>query len=181
MAQSKEVAVFCSARDVLPQYQEPAQELAVLLAQNGFDMVYGGTDRGLMKVMADEFQAKGRKVIGIIIPVYQHKARINADEMIVAPTLGERKARVLDRSLAIIGLVGGIGTLDEVMEMIELKKQGKHNKPIIVLNSGGFYDGLKVQLEKMKSEDFFPEAIEDLIHFAETPRDVMDYLDSKTL
>jgi hypothetical protein len=83
---------------------------------------------------------------------------------------------ILERSDAIVGLVGGIGTLDEITEMIELKKQGKHNKPIVILDTEGFYDGLKTQLQKMKNDGFIPNELEDLVHFSDTPQEARDYI-----
>lgn len=170
------VAIFCSANEVAPKYTAPAERFAGLMVQNGFDMVYGGTDKGMMKLMADVMQSGGSRVTGISIPAYHLSARPNADEMVLASTLGERKSQIVERSNAIVALVGGIGTLDEVTEMIELKRQGKNNNPIVVLNTEGFYDGFKTQLQTMKDGGFFAHTIESVIHFADTPEEVMEYL-----
>ena len=103
-------------------------------------------------------------------------ARKDADEMIIAKTLGERKALLLERSHAVVMLVGGIGTLDEVMEMVELKKHHLHNKPIVLLNSANFYEGLKIQLQKMEDEGFMQRPLEELIHFTDTPAEAINYI-----
>ena len=172
----RSIGVFCSASDLEARYTQPAEEFAALLAKNGFNFVYGGTDRGLMKVMASKAQEGGSKIIGISIPHFQRHTKKDADEMIIAATLGERKTTILERSDAIVALVGGIGTLDEVTEMIELKKQGKHNKPIVVLNTEGFYNGLKMQLQKMKEDGSIPNELEELVHFSDTPQEAIDYI-----
>lgn len=170
------VAVFCSASEVAPKYINHAQQFGRLLAQNGFEMVYGGTDEGLMKVMADVIQSEGSRVIGITIPRFHPRSRKNADEIILAENLRERKVKMLDKCVAVAGLPGGIGTLDELTEVMELRRQEVHGKPIVLLNTDGFYDGLKMQLERMHSERFFAHTIDSVIHFADTPEDAMTYL-----
>jgi uncharacterized protein (TIGR00730 family) len=179
------ICIFCSSNDLEEKYIEPAKELARLLAEAGHNMVYGGSDYGLMKIMANEMQAGGAKIIGVTIPVYSAHARKNADEMITAKTLGERKATVLKRSDAVITLVGGIGTLDELTELIELKRQLHHDKLIIVLNTDGFYDGLRLQLQRIANEKLFKagentripiRTLDELVRFVEEPSRVMQLL-----
>src|SRR5437016_4598414 len=98
------VCIFCSSNDLEEKYTKPAKELAKLLTASGHHMIYGGSDYGLMKVMADAMQQGGSKIVGVTIPVYAAHARKNADEMILARTLGERKATALERSDAIVVL-----------------------------------------------------------------------------
>ncbi|MFA9288634.1 MAG: TIGR00730 family Rossman fold protein [Weeksellaceae bacterium] len=172
----KYIGIFCSASDLNKKYTDPACILAEKLALSGYDLVWGASDRGLMKLIADAVQTAGRKLIGVTIDVYKDVARETIDELIVAKTLGERKATILLRSDAIVVLVGGVGTLDELTDVLELKKQGMHNKPIIVLNTLNFYDGLKVQLQKMKADGFIDRDLKDLIYFADTPEDAINYL-----
>ncbi len=173
----KYIAVFCSANQLEEKYTKPAQTLARLLAEKGYHLVWGGSDKGLMKIIASEVQENGGKLIGVSIEHLKQDARKDADEMIIAKTLGERKATMLERSDAIVVLVGGIGTLDEVTEMLELKKHGMHTKPIVVLNTDNFYEGLKIQLEKMEKEGFLTKSLNDLIFFAQTPEDVFTHLE----
>ncbi|MBI2621110.1 MAG: TIGR00730 family Rossman fold protein [Candidatus Levybacteria bacterium] len=180
----KYIAVFCSAQNVDEKYVKAATEFGELLAKNKYHLVWGGTDEGLMKVIADEVKNGGGKLHGVSHGVFQHLARKDADEMIIAKSLGERKAAMLERSNAIIALVGGIGTLDEITEIIELKKTKHHNKPIIFLNTDNFYNGLKIQLQKMKDEGFLESSLghpldEDLFYFADTPNDAIEYIKKK--
>lgn len=160
-----------------------------MLAQAGHHLVYGGSDYGLMKVMAHGMQAGGAKIVGVTIPIYAAHARKDADEMIIAKTLGERKATILERSDAIVTLVGGIGTLDELTELLELKRQHHHHKPIIVLNTDGFYDGLRLQLQRIANEKLFKagenanipvRTLDEYIRFVDTPSQVMDLLGQST-
>ncbi len=175
----KYIAVFCSANELDAKYTEPAREFARLIAEKGYHLVWGGTDKGLMREVASGVQAGGGKLIGVTLDIFKDSARQNADEMIVAKTLGERKATMLLRSDAIVVLVGGIGTLDELTEVLELKKQGHHNKTVVVLNTENFYEGLKVQLQKMKDDGFVLQSLDDLVYFADTPEEAVTYIHSK--
>ena len=155
------------------------------MAKAGHSMVYGGSDYGLMKVVANGMQEGGAKIVGVTIPIYSAHARKNADEMIIAETLGERKATILERSDVVVCLVGGIGTLDELTELIELKRQQHHDKLIIILNTDGFYDGLKMQLQRIANEKLFKAGenahipiptLGGLVRFVDAPRQVLDIL-----
>jgi len=173
---TKYVGVFCSASDLPENYTEPAKKFASLLVENGFNLVWGGSDTGLMKVMAGGVKEAGGKIVGVSMEILKHAARADADEMIIAPNLSERKALMLTKSDAIAVLPGGIGTLDEMTEMLELKKHGLHSKMIVMLNTEGFYDGLKMQLERMKQEGFIAKELNDLISFADTPEEAIHFL-----
>ena len=175
----KYIAVFCSALDLDEKYIKPAKEFARLMAESGYHLVWGGTDTGLMRVIADGVQEGGGKLYGVTIERFHHLARKNIDELILAKSLGERKASMLEKSDAIICLVGGIGTLDEVTDIIELKKQEHHNKPIVILNTENFYEGLKVQLQKMKDDGFIPISLDELVYFSDTPEEAIRYLNKE--
>lgn len=170
------ICVFCSASDIGPGYTEAAREFARLLAEDGHALVWGGSDTGLMKVLASGVQDGGGRVIGVSVEFLAHKARVGAHEMIIAPDLPERKRLLLERADAVALLVGGLGTLDEVTEILELKKHGKHKKPVVVLNTDGFYDGLQDQLTRMDMEGFLPLSLQQLVHFSKTPQEALAYL-----
>lgn len=177
------IAVFCAASDVAEKYTNAAHECARIMGERGHALVWGGSNGGLMKVMADGVQATGGKIYGVSVEILRHKARPSADEMIFAKDMGERKALMLKRADAIVVLVGGIGTLDEVTDVLELRKHSLHRKLIVVLNTDGFYDGLKMQLEKMKEDGFLKLggvefSLDDMIRFADTPETAMEYIES---
>lgn len=172
------ICVFCSASDVGETYTQAAREFAALVAKGKHTLVWGGSDKGTMKVIADTAQAAGGKIIGITMELLRSSARSNADEMLIMPTLGDRKAKLLERSDAIVVLPGGIGTLDEITEVLELKKHSLHNKAVVFLNTDGFYSGLKTQLERMDSEGFLPRALSELLFFAHTPQEAMGYIEA---
>ena len=167
------ICVLCSAADLDDKYRRPAQTLARLIAEAGHDLIWGGSDTGLMNLVANGVQAGGGKIVGISVDAYKKQARRKADEMITASSLGERKALMLERSDAIIALPGGVGTLDEVTDFIELKKQGAHIKPVVILNVDNFYEGLKVQLQKMIDDGFLKRPLDELVRFAHTPEEAL--------
>jgi uncharacterized protein (TIGR00730 family) len=140
-----------------------------LIAEHGHSLVWGGSDTGVMKVMADGVQAGGGKIYGISVEILKEAARPDADEMVIAKDLGERKAMMLARSDVIVVLPGGLGTLDELSEILELRKHNAHNKQVIVLNTDGFYDGLVTQLDRMSTEGFITRPLTDYIAYADTP------------
>ncbi len=172
----KNITVFCSAVHVEEKYTEAARKLARLIGENGFNLVWGGSDVGLMKVISDSAKEAGAKLIGVSMPRFAAVMKENADEKIMATDLGDRKKQLLERGDAIVAITGGIGTLDEVMEIIELKKQGVHKKPVIIVNTDHFYEGFKMQLETMYAGGFFPMAMSELVHFVETPEEAIEYI-----
>lgn len=171
-----DICVFCSAADLSDTYTEPAREFAELLGKRGHTLVWGGSDTGLMKVLADGVQSGGGRLVGISVEFLAAKARENADEMTVAADLAERKAMMLQRADAIVVMVGGTGTLDEATEILELKKHGMHTKPVVLLNTAGFYDGLKWQLARMEEDGFLPIPLSGLVAFADTGREAVELL-----
>ncbi|OGK44154.1 Rossman fold protein, TIGR00730 family [Candidatus Roizmanbacteria bacterium RIFCSPLOWO2_01_FULL_37_16] len=174
----KTIGVFCSANEVDKKYVNATVKLAKLIVENGYDLVWGGTNKGLMKVIADEVQHKGGKVIGITVEFLKQGRRMNADEMIITKDISDRKSLFFNRSNAIILLVGGIGSLDEVSELLELKKHNFHNHPVVVLNTDNFYAGLKAQLQRMEKDGFLTKELKELIYFAETPKQAIQYINS---
>ncbi|MFI1254406.1 TIGR00730 family Rossman fold protein [Streptomyces netropsis] len=171
------ISVFCSAADLDDRYTAPAREFAELIGKGGHTLVWGGSESGLMKVMADGVQAHGGRLVGISVEFLAAKARKNADEMVITKDLAERKAQLLARADAIVIMVGGTGTLDEATEILELKKHGMHTKPVVLLNAAGFYDGLKQQFQRMDAEGFLPLPLADLVFFAEDGVGAMAYLE----
>ncbi len=170
------VAIFCSAMELEAKYSVPALELVEKIAREGHTIVWGGSNKGLMGKIADTARAAGGKIIGISMERFQDVAYKNADELVVAKSLGERKFMLLDRSQAVVVLPGGIGTLDEATEVLELRKHGAHTKPIIILNTDNFYGGFRMQLERMDKEGFLPVALSSLVFFVDTPDEALQHL-----
>lgn len=171
------ICVFLSAADLDRRYTRPAREFAELLGRGGHTLVWGGSDTGLMKVVADGVAESGGRLCGVSVQFLQHKARAEADEMVVAADLAERKRLLLEKADAVVILVGGTGTLDEATEILELKKHGHSDLPVVLLNTEGFYDGLHQQFRRMDDEGFLPRPLTDLVFFAEEPVGALAYLE----
>ncbi|MEC3916214.1 TIGR00730 family Rossman fold protein [Nocardia sp. CDC160] len=172
-----DICVFLSAADLDERYTGPAREFAELLGKGGHTLVWGGSDVGLMKVVADGVQESGGRLLGVSVEFLRAKARVNADEMVIAADLAERKAKLLGLADAVVIMVGGTGTLDEATEILEMKKHGLHRKPVVLLNTAGFYDGLLTQFERMESEGFLPVPLSELVYFADNPAHALEYLE----
>jgi hypothetical protein len=172
------ICVFLSAADLEERYTDPARHFAELLGKRGHTLVWGGSDVGLMKVVADGVQEHGGRLVGVSVTFLADKARAGADEMVIARDLAERKAELLGRSDAVVIMVGGTGTLDEATEILELKKHGLHTKPVVLLNSAGYYDGLREQFRRMEAEGFLPLPLTELMFFADDPVAAMTYLEA---
>ncbi|MFE3633644.1 TIGR00730 family Rossman fold protein [Streptomyces sp. NPDC059168] len=171
------VCVFLSAADLDERYTRPAREFAERLGKAGHTLVWGGSDVGLMKVVADGVQEAGGRLLGVSVDFLAAKARPGADEMVIAADLAERKRLLLEKADAVVIMVGGTGTLDEATEILELKKHGRTDKPVVLLNTAGFYDGLRQQFRRMDEEGFLPRPLAELMFFAEEPADALAHLE----
>jgi uncharacterized protein (TIGR00730 family) len=174
------ICVFLSAADLDERYTRPAREFAELVGKGGHTLVWGGSDTGLMKVVADGVRESGGRLVGISVGFLRDWARKDADEMVFAEDLAERKALLLARSDAVVVMVGGLGTLDEATEILELRKHGLHNKPVVLLNTAGFYDGLTLQLRRMEEEGFLPVPLAGLVFVADKAVDALAHLEDAT-
>ena len=170
------ICVFLSAADLDERYTVPAREFAELIGAGGHTLVWGGSDTGLMNVVADGVRAAGGRLVGVSVEFLRAKARSDADEMVFAADLAERKALLLAGCDAIVVMVGGLGTLDEATEILELRKHGFHDKPVVLLNTAGFYDGLARQLERMDADGFLPIPSAELVHVAPDAASALAYL-----
>ncbi|GAB7071295.1 TIGR00730 family Rossman fold protein [Mycobacterium hodleri] len=170
------ICVFLSAADLDERYTVPAREFAELIGAGGHTLVWGGSDTGLMKVVADGVHAAGGRLVGVSVEFLRAKARADADEMVFAADLAERKALLLAECDAVVVMVGGLGTLDEATEVLELRKHGFHDKPVVLLNTAGFYDGLALQLERMDADGFLPIPSAELVHVAPDAAGALAYL-----
>ncbi|MGX1547092.1 LOG family protein [Streptomyces adustus] len=174
------ICVFLSAADLDDRYTRPAREFAQLLGKGGHTLVWGGSDVGLMKVVADGVQEAGGRLVGVSVDFLAAKTRPGADEMVIARDLAERKRRLLEKADAVVVMVGGTGTLDEATEILELKKHGHTDKPVVLLNTAGFYDGLETQFRRMEAEGFLPRPLAELVFFAQEPLAALAYLEAAT-
>jgi uncharacterized protein (TIGR00730 family) len=153
----KRIAVYCgSATPADPVYVEAARAVGTELARRGIGVVYGGGRLGLMGAVADAALAEGGEVIGIIPQalVDAEVAHRGCTELHVVGGMHERKARFTDLSDGFLTLPGGVGTMDELWEAVSWSQLGYHEKPVGLLNIGGFYDALIAFNDHMKSVGF---------------------------
>ncbi|MEU2620076.1 TIGR00730 family Rossman fold protein [Streptomyces sp. NPDC007157] len=172
------ICVFLSAADLDARYTGPARDFGELIGKGGHTLVWGGSDTGLMKVVADGVHDAGGRLLGVSVEFLANRARPGADEMLIASDLAERKRLLLEKADAVVIMVGGTGTLDEATEILELKKHGRTDKPVVLLNTAGFYDGLEQQFRRMEAEGFLPRPLTELMHFAAEPADALTYLEA---
>lgn len=153
----KRILVFCSSSPrVAEVYQESAQELGEAVGREGCELVFGGTDTGLMGILARAAQKAGARVTGII-PEKMHTkglAYAGCDELVVCRDLHERKAKMQAASDVIICLPGGFGSLDELAESLALKQLKYEEKPVVLINTIGYFDPLLGFFERMILENF---------------------------
>jgi uncharacterized protein (TIGR00730 family) len=165
----RRVCVFCaSSSGARVEYGQQAQALGTLLAENRIGLVYGGAHVGLMGILADAALAAGGEVIGVIphALIDREIAHRGLTQLIEVTTMHERKARMAEESDAFIALPGGFGTLDEFFEIITWAQLGIHAKPCILLNTGGYYDGLLRFLDSAVTEGFMKRENRALIRLA---------------
>ncbi len=170
------ICVFLSAYDESGTHAKVVTQLGAMIGKAHHTLVFGGSNRGLMRVLADSVERAGGNIIALSAEIYRAEVRHGISETIIAKTVSERKVLLLDRSDAFIILPGGLGTLDELTEIMESKKVYLHDKPIIIVNLDGFYDGFKVQLERMHGGGFIPRPLDELVRFVNTAQEAMHYL-----
>jgi uncharacterized protein (TIGR00730 family) len=151
----KSIAVFCAAADgVRPQYREAAEQFGRALAEHGMGLIYGGAKVGLMGAVADATIAAGGYVVGVIPHVLVDKevAHDGVSELHVTETMHTRKAMMADRADAFVILPGGFGTFEEMFEVLAWQTLKIHSKPVVLLNTEGFYDTLLTFLDHCDTE-----------------------------
>lgn len=171
------ICVFLSAGDLDERYIRSARAFGTLVGRAGHTLVWGGSDTGLMKVVADAVREAGGRLMGVSVAFLRDWARQDADEMVFAEDLASRKALLLAASHAVVVMAGGVGTLDEATEVLELRKHGLYDKPVVLLNTGGFYDGLIRQLRRMDEEGFLPVPLTEMLFVADTEAAALAHLE----
>lgn len=174
------VCVYCSSSDALdPHYVAAAEELGELIGRRGLTLVYGGASIGLMGRLAQAVHRGGGRVLGVIPQSLRDReiAYEPADELIVTRDLRERKAIMESRADAFVALPGGFGTLEEILEILTLKQLRSHQKPVVFLNTAGFYDRLLAVFEQLYEQRFTKADYRHCYSIAAHPPEVLHHLD----
>ena len=173
------VCVYCASSNKIHQkYFEATKKLAKQLVQQDIEVVFGGGSSGLMGKLADTVLGEGGKIKGIM-PRFMNEvewAHKGVSDFEFTDTMHERKALFLKGIDGIIALPGGTGTLEELLEAITLKRLGKFTKPIIILNTSGYYDPLSDMLNKSVQENFMNEKHLAMWKFVNQPGEVIPAL-----
>lgn len=175
------VCVFCGSREgARPGYVDQARALGALLVEQDIGLVYGGGSIGLMGTVADAVLAGGGHVTGVIPQALARReiAHHDAQEMLVVDTMHTRKAKMAELSDAFIGMPGGMGTYEELFEVLTWAQLGIHTKPIGLLNVDGYFDAMIHMIEHAINEGFVHEEHRDLLVVAETPKTLLEKLEA---
>ena len=175
----KHICIFTSSHsDVDEVYIKAAEELGAALGKNGFSMIFGGTNSGLMSITASAVQQHGGQVIAVMLKDTESEGTVYqaADEIVYCSSIRERKRIMEERSDGFICFPGGLGTLDELAEVLTLKQKSYISKPIVILNISGYYNPLLLQFEKAYEEHFIRKSDCELYYVAATVEDALKYL-----
>ena len=173
------ICVFCaSSESVDDLFKEIALELGRELGRRGVDLVYGGASIGLMGCLARGVHEQKGKVVGVLPEFFKTKdvEYSETDELIVTKNMRERKAVMDKRSDAFIVLPGGIGTLEEAMEILSMRQLCLTDKPLVFINTQGFYEGLRAIFEEMVALKFTKPNVMDIYAMVPNPQSALEYL-----
>jgi uncharacterized protein (TIGR00730 family) len=179
MSTIQSICVYCgSGPGGDPDFIAAAQSFGKILAGNDIRLVYGGGSIGLMGAVAFSVMEHGGNVTGVI-PEFlksREKPMTGAQELIVTRDMHERKRIMFERSDAFVALPGGVGTLEELVEQLTWAQLGRHKKPILIANIGGFWDPLCKLLDHMKEMQFIRPTLEVNALVADRIEDILPTL-----
>jgi uncharacterized protein (TIGR00730 family) len=173
------ICVFSSSSNAIAEvYFEEAHALGKMIAKGNHSLINGGANVGLMEAVTVAASNHGARTIGIIPEMLKERslASDNAHQVIVTTDMQERKARMRDMSDAFIALPGGFGTLEEILEVITLRQLSYHTKPIVFINTNGFFNHLFKQFEVSYNEMFAKDVYRELYFVAENAAEAMDFI-----
>lgn len=173
------ICVFCGSNHGKdPLYTDVARRFGALMAENGFDLVFGGGGVGLMGELARTVRENGAKVTGIIPDFLRHlepPLQI-ATELVITNDMHERKSKMLAAADAFVVLPGGLGTLDEVAEVMTGAQLHTHAKPIVLVNVNGYFNPLLKFIEHIVAHDFAAPDIKNILKIVTTPEEAIALL-----
>jgi hypothetical protein len=172
----KKVCVYCGSKTgQKAEYSDIAQQLGLAFARNNIEMIYGGGRVGIMGIIADAVLEANGYVQGII-PISLMRKEVGHNglqKLHVTEDMHSRKALMEKLSDAFVVLPGGFGTLDEMFEIITWRQLGFHKKPVLILNSDGYFDDLLNFIQKAESEGFIHSDGEEIVQVTQTVEEVI--------
>jgi uncharacterized protein (TIGR00730 family) len=175
----KSICVFLgSSNGNHPAYLNAATAMGYELAVRGLTCVYGGSNTGLMKRLADSAKDAGGEVVGVTVQALKDKENFHhgLTELHVLPTMHERKNLMVELADGFVALPGGIGTFEEFFEVYTLQQMGFHSKPCGLLNVNGFYKPLELMLDMAEKEGFLRNNHQKSIIRSDSPGELLDQL-----
>lgn len=176
MTTIRKICVYCgSGPGTNPAYADAARELGQEMAERGIGLVYGGGSLGLMGIVARSVLKHGGHVTGIIPQFLQDREQMLRDvqDAIVTADMHERKMLMFQKADAFVALPGGIGTLEETVEMTTWAQLDQHRKPIVLANIENFWDPFITLMDHMRQEEFIRQGLEVAIDVAATAQDII--------
>lgn len=170
------ICVYCGSRSgTQAEYAQVAEQVGTWIGQHGGQLVYGGGKNGLMGIVASATSAAGGRVVGIIPKALQTRenTRTDCDELHVVDTMHERKRLMAQHADVFVALPGGIGTFEEFFEVWTWRQLGYHDKPIGLINTRGYYDGLLAFSRHSVEQGFLSDGQMDLIQVGENATDLL--------
>ncbi|EBA16354.1 decarboxylase family protein [Roseobacter sp. SK209-2-6] len=162
----------------MPAYEKAAEALGRGLAERGLRLVYGAGDVGLMGTVARAAQAAGGETFGVVPEhlVKREVAKKDLSTFVVTETMHERKKVMLYNADAVVVLPGGMGSLDELFEAITWAQLGLHDKPVLILNTQGYWEPLRALIDHVVNQGFADESIARALIWVETPAAALEAL-----
>ena len=173
----KKICIFCgSSMGFDPIYREKAAELGHVLADNQCELLYGGGNVGLMNIIAEVMKARGCRIVGTITQqlLDMRVGRPDIDELIVVDTMAERKKILEDMADAFIAMPGGVGTMDELFEVMVLTQLRVFDKPVALFNVNGYYDDIVRYLDRATREGFIHREHTDNLIVSDDPKTLLE-------
>ena len=175
------ICVYCgSANGTEPHFIKAAEELGSRIGAAGHGLVYGGGDNGLMGKVARATLAAGGRVVGIIPDFLKNRESMlhEAQELVVVPDMHTRKRMMFERADAFVALPGGVGTLEELVEQLTWVQLGRHTKPVVIADIGGFWRPLLSLFAHMRNSGFIRQEFELRYLVAERVEDILPMIGS---
>ncbi len=173
----KNISIFCGAHEGKnPKFAQSAKIISEAIAKKGINVIFGGGNVGLMKIISDTALDNGVEVLGISLKSLHalELANPRLNEIVVTDTLLDRKDEFMSRSDAFIVLPGGVGSLDELAEIMASNQLGIINKPVGILNTEGYYDHLLKWFDKAVEEGFISSANLKELLVSDNPEELVD-------